>query len=267
MDLKLAGRIAIVTGGSRGIGKAVARQLALEGADVAVLARDMAAMEATAAEIGKETGRRILPVQVDTGDDASVAAAVAAVAAAFGRIDILVNAAAQPGGQAGKPPGLADVKFEDFWSDMNTKVLGYLRTAREVAPHMKKAGFGRIINISGLAARNTGSIVGSMRNVSVAAMSKNLADELGPSGINVVCVHPAVTRTEKTAGVVARQSAASGLSPAEVEKQMGAKTTIGRIVDASEVADVVAFLASPRSVAINGDSIAVGGGLKGSIYY
>lgn len=267
MDLQLNGRAAIVAGGSRGIGKAVARQLAREGADVAIFARDKATLDAAVAEISKETARRIVGIQADTGDDASVRAAVAAAVAALGRLDILVNAAAQPGGQAGKPPGLADIKYDEFWSDMNTKVLGYIRCAREAVPHMKAHGFGRIINISGLAARNTGSIVGSMRNVSVAAMSKNMADELGPSGINVTCVHPAVTKTEKTAGVVERLAAAQGITPAQAEAQMGSKNSLGRIITSEEVADVVAFLASPRSVAVNGDSIAVGGGLKGSIHY
>ena len=267
MDLKLAGKAAIVSGGSRGIGKAVALQLAREGVDVAIAARDMAVAQAAATEIANETGRRILSLPVDTGDDAKVREMVALVAKTFGRIDILVNAAAQPGGQSGKPPGLADITNEAFFSEMNVKVLGYLRTAREVAPHMKTQGWGRIINISGLAARTTGSIVGSVRNVGVAALTKNLADELGPFGINVTCVHPAVTRTEKTPGVVERMAAAQGITGAQVEKQLGSKNTLGRIVESEEVADVIAFLASPRSVAVNGDSIAVGGGARGSIHY
>lgn len=267
MDLRLQGKTAIVSGGSKGIGKAVALQLAREGVDVALAARDMAALTAAATEIANETGRRVLSLATDTSDDAKVREMVGIAASTFGRIDILVNAAANPGGQAGKPPGLAETTYEMFLTEMNTKVMGYLRTAREVAPYMKKNGWGRIINISGLAARTTGSIVGSVRNVSVAALTKNLADELGPSGINVTCVHPAVTRTEKTPGVMERTAAAQKISIQEVEKMMGAKTTLGRIVDAEEVADVIAFLCSPRSVSINGDSIAVGGGAKGSIHY
>ena len=103
---------------------------------------------------------------------------------------------------------------------MNVKVMGYLRTAREVAPHMIKQKSGRIINVSGLAARQTGTIIGSMRNVSVAALTKNLADELGPHGISAVCVHPGLTRTEKTPGVVAAQAKAQGVPEAEIEKRM-----------------------------------------------
>ena len=145
--------------------------------------------------------------------------------------------------------------------------MGYLRTAREAAPHMAAAGWGRIINISGLAARSTGSIVGSVRNVAVAALTKNLADELGPKGINVTVVHPGLTRTEKTGPLVATRAAAAGVTEAEIEARLAANVTIGRIVDAAEVADIVAFLASPRSVAINGDAIACGGGAKGAIHY
>ncbi len=116
--------------------------------------------------------------------------------------------------------------------------MGYLRTAREVAPHMIKAGWGRIINVSGLGARQTGSIIGSVRNVAVAALTKNLADELGPKGINVTVVHPGLTRTEKTPGVIAARAAAGGISAEEVEKRMAAPVIlVGRLVDASEVAD------------------------------
>ena len=153
----------------------------------------------------------MLQFSTDTGDDAAVKKMVADVASALGRIDILVNCAAQAGGQ-GKPPSLAEITNEHFWADMNIKVMGYLRTAREVAPHMIRQKSGRIINVSGLAARQTGTIIGSMRNVSVAALTKNLADELSPHGISAVCVHPGLTRTEKTPGVVAAQAKAQGVS-------------------------------------------------------
>ena len=267
MDLKLAGKTAIVSGGSKGIGKAVARQLAREGVDVALAARNMDDLNAAAKEIANETGRRVISISTDTSDDARVREMVAVAASTFGRIDILINAAAQPAGQSGKPPGLLETTVELFWAEMNTKVMGYLRTAREVAPHMKTNGWGRIVNISGLASRNTGYLVGSMRNVSVTAMTKNIADELGPFGINCVCVHPAVTRTEKTSGVQERMAAAQNVSIQEVDKQMGAKYALGRIIESEEVADVITFLCSPRSVAINGDAIAVAGSVKGPIYY
>jgi NAD(P)-dependent dehydrogenase (short-subunit alcohol dehydrogenase family) len=266
MDLQLKGKTAIITGGSRGIGKAVAYEFAREGMDVAIVARDAATNGAAAAEIAKATGRKVVALQADTGDDASVKAMVAAAVAALGRVDVLVNCAAQPGGQA-KPPSLAEITNEHFWADMNVKVLGYLRTAREVAPHMTKQGWGRIINVSGLAARGTGSTIGSMRNISVAALTKNLADELSSAKIGVVCVHPGLTWTEKTPGVIAVRAKAQGVSEVEVEKGMGSGNLSGRIITSKEVAHVVTFLASPISVAINGDSIAAGGGARGSIHY
>jgi NAD(P)-dependent dehydrogenase (short-subunit alcohol dehydrogenase family) len=266
MDLGLKDKVAVVTGGSRGIGKAIARALAREGVDVALIARDMAVADVSATEIAKETGRTLRAYRADTGDDKAVQGAFAHIARDFGRIDILVNAAAQPGGQA-PPPKLMQVTAEHFWSDMNVKVLGYLRCAREAAPHMLKGGWGRIINISGLAARSTGAIIGSIRNISVAALTKNLADELGPSGINVTCVHPGVTRTEKTAGLVQRRAEVAGVSAEEIERRMAQGNTIQRVITAEEVGDIVVFLASPRSIAITGDVIAAGGGMPGAIYY
>jgi NAD(P)-dependent dehydrogenase (short-subunit alcohol dehydrogenase family) len=251
MDLELTGKTAIVTGGSRGIGKAIARQLALEGVDVGIAARDEARLEAAAAELASATGRRVVGHACDTTDDESVRGMVAELAAALGGVDILVNCAAMPGGLQ-PPPKLADVTTDALWTEVNTKVMGYLRCAREVAPRMAENGWGRIINVSGLAARQSGSTLGSIRNVSVAAMTKNLADELGPQGINVTCVHPGITRTERTSDEMATRAN---------------RNSIGRIVDADEVAYVVAFLASPRSAAITGDSIACGGGTRGPIYY
>jgi NAD(P)-dependent dehydrogenase (short-subunit alcohol dehydrogenase family) len=266
MDLELRGKAAIVTGGSRGIGKAVAWELAREGVDLALIARGQEALDLAAREIAAESGRRVVTLAGDTGDDASVRAMVAAAAEQLGRIDILVNCAAQPGGQA-PVPSLAEIRDEHFFADMNTKVMGYLRTAREAAPHMVRSGWGRIVNVSGLAARQTGSTVGSMRNVAVVALTKNLADELGPSGVTVNCVHPGTTRTEKTADVVAARARAEGVSPAEIEARMAQGNTIRRVVEAREIAYVVAFLCSPRAGAINGDVIAVGGGTPRSIYY
>jgi NAD(P)-dependent dehydrogenase (short-subunit alcohol dehydrogenase family) len=266
MDLQLNGKRALVTGGSKGIGRAIARQLALEGVDLVIAARNAADLDIAVRDLAAETGRKIVGLSVDTQDDNSVRALVAGTVAALGGLDILVNAAAKPGGQA-PPPKLAEITNDLFWDDVNVKVMGYLRTAREAAPHMAAGGWGRIINISGLAARQTGSIIGSIRNVAVSALTKNLADELGPKGINVTVVHPGLTRTEKTAPLVAARAASAGVSPEEIERRLAANVTIGRLVDMSEIADVVAFLASPRSIAINGDAIACGGGAIGPIHY
>ncbi|MPY91618.1 MAG: SDR family oxidoreductase [Acidimicrobiia bacterium] len=265
MDLQLNGKRALVTGGSRGIGKAVARVLAEEGCAVAVAARGVEALEATATELAGRTGGTVLPVVGDTGSAESVEAMVAQAAGALGGVDILVNNAAKPLGQSA-PPKLADITAELFWEDMNVKVLGYLRCAQAVAPLMARSGWGHIVNISGLGARTTGSAIGSMRNVSVAALTKNLADELGPKGINVTVVHPGLTRTEATPAVIARVAEAQGISEADAEARLGSNA-IRRLVDAEEVAWVVAFLASPRSAAVTGDAVVCGGGQPGPIYY
>ncbi|MEJ0028559.1 MAG: SDR family oxidoreductase [Rhizomicrobium sp.] len=118
---------------------------------------------------------------------------------------------------------------------------------------MLEGGWGRIINIGGLAARRSGHYVASVRNSAVSAITKNLADEFGRRGINVNAIHPGATRTERT--------------DAEAAAKFAANATIGRIVDATEIAWLVAFLASPKSVAINGETIAAGGGTPGVIDY
>jgi len=256
---------AIVTGGSRGIGKAIAHALAAEGCDVVIAARSQAPLDDAARDITAASGRRVVPIATDTGNQKSVQAMVARTHAELGGVDILVNSAAKPAGQSA-PPKFSEVSDELFWEDVNIKVLGYLRCAQAVAPLMIEQRWGRIINISGLNARSAGSVIGSIRNVAVAAMTKNLADELGPHGVNVVVVHPGLTRTEATPGVVTRLASARRISEEAAEQSL-VRNTIGRMVDAKEVAEVVAFLASPRSAPITGDAIACGGGQPGPIYY
>ena len=251
MDLELTGKRALVTGGSRGIGKAIATELAREGADVAIAARDRARIDATVAEIAAASGRNIFGTTLDAANGDSIKEMVRASAEALGGIDILVNGAARPGGQVPAPRWDA-VTEEGLFEELQVKVLGYLQVAQAAAPFMIEKGWGRIINISGLAARQTGSLIGSVRNVAVSAMSKNLADELAPHGINVVTVHPGSTLTEATSPEAAARPASN---------------LVGRMIDATEVAYVVTFLASPKSIAITGDTIVAGGGVPRVIYY
>jgi NAD(P)-dependent dehydrogenase (short-subunit alcohol dehydrogenase family) len=265
MDAQLAGKRAIVTGGSRGIGKAVARAFASEGVAVAIGARTTETLQASAAEL-RATEATVVPIVVDTGEDESVRAFVADAAEALGGVDILVNSAAQPSGQA-RAPKVVEVDAEAFFADVNVKVLGYLRMIRQVAPFMAANGWGRIINVDGLGARMAGSVVTSMRNAAVAALTKNAADELGGSGINVSGISPALVRTEATPRVLGEQAGRQRISVEELEARIGDRYAIGRMVSADEVAAVVTWLASPLSVAVTGDVIACGGGVKGPIYY
>ena len=242
MDLGLTGKVAIVTGGSRGIGRAIARELALEGVDVAICARQRQALDEAAKALSQETGRRIIPIVADTMSSESVAQLVKSTVAALGRVDVLVNNASTPGGMVRGP--LADADDKTLLEDIDTTVVGYLRCAKAVAPHMQQRKWGRIINIGGLSGRRSGNISG-LRNAAVVHLTKTLADELGAHGITVNLVHPGATRTERT--------------DAETERR-AASNAIRRIVDASEIAQVVAFLASMKAANVTGVAIDASGG-------
>jgi len=243
MDLELTGKVAVVTGGSRGIGKAIALELAREGVDVAICGRQRESLEAVTRELAQLTDRRIVPVPADTTDGASVQRLIDTVVSTLGRVDILVNNAATPGGLVRGE--LAEAREEELLADINTKVVGYFRCAKAVAPHMQQRGWGRIINIGGLSGRRSGVISG-MRNAAVVHLTKTLADQLGASGITVNLVHPGATRTERTSEEAAHRA--------------GQSNAIRRMVDAQEIAQVVTFLASTKAAAITGVSIDASGG-------
>lgn len=263
MDLELSGRVAIVTGGSLGIGKAVTRELAREGADVVITARRLPALEATAKEIAAETGRRVVPISSDTTDTRSVRDMVRAAAAELGRVDILVNGAAAPSGLVRN--GVEDADPELLLADINTKVVGYFRCAQAVTPYMKENGFGRIINIGGLTGRSSHALSG-MRNLAVVHMTKALSDQLGPYGITVNTVHPGVVETEHIHELYEKEAAKRGITAAEVEADFAARTPIRRVLQAQEVAQSICFLASPRAAAITGESLGIDGGLTRGIF-
>ena len=263
MDLELSGKTAIVTGASLGIGKAIARELAREGVDVAICARRQDVLEQAAKELEAETGRRIVAIPTDTTSNESVKQMVETAMAAFGKVDILVNNAAAPGGLVGG--SLADANDQDLLSDIDTKVVGYLRCAKAVAPLMQKQGWGRIINIGGLAARNSGTYSG-VRNLALVHLTNTLSNELGPDGITVNAVHPGATRTECTEPMHEEQARREGISVEEVEKRIAQRMAIRRIVDATEIGYVVTFLASPKAEAITGESIGAGGGGSAAVH-
>jgi NAD(P)-dependent dehydrogenase (short-subunit alcohol dehydrogenase family) len=266
MDLQLAGKRAVVTGGSRGIGKAVARQLLLEGVDVVIAARTPERLRGTAEELAAAGGGRVTALEVDTGDDDSVADLFARAADVLGGLDILVNSAARPSGQAPNPK-IGDITTTSFFEDVNVKVMGAVRCVRHAAPLMKASGWGRIVNVDGLGARQTGNPLTSMRNAALAAFTKNAADELGRFGINVTVVHPGYVDTEATPAVLAARAEAAGTTVDEIRRQLGGAYAIGRYCTADEVATVITFLCSPRSVALAGDPVVASGGVRGPIHY
>jgi NAD(P)-dependent dehydrogenase (short-subunit alcohol dehydrogenase family) len=183
MDLGLLGKKAIVTGGSRGIGKAIARELAREGVDVAIVARNKADLDATAKELSAETNRRVIALTADVTSKAQVDAMVAEAAQQLGGVHILVNSGSAPGGSASATGPIENLIDEELIDDFNIKYVGALRCSRAAIPFMKQAGWGRIINISGANARNAGNLSGGARNGSLVHMTKTLAVQLGRFGI------------------------------------------------------------------------------------
>src|SRR5499427_10440020 len=175
MDLGLQGKHAIVTGGSRGIGKAIARELAHEGADVVIVARSKPDLEATARELAAETNRRIVPLAADVTSKEQVDRMVAEAAKQLGGLHILVNSGSAPGGSASATGPIESVVDEDLLEDFNVKYVGALRCARAAVPYLKQNGWGRIINISGTNARNAGNLSGGARNGSPVHLTKTLA--------------------------------------------------------------------------------------------
>lgn len=270
MDLGLQGKHAIVAGGSRGIGKAIARQLACEGVDLAIVSRSSEQLQTTARELAQETGRRIIPLVADVTSKEQVDRMVAQAVEQLGGLHILVNSASLPGGTATGP--IDTVIDADLLHDFDVKYMGALRCARAAIPHLKEQRWGRIINISGTNARTAGNLSGGARNVSLVHFTKTLAVQLGRYGITVNCIHPGVTRTERTPGLLAARASQLGMTPEEVEQRDFAPdsprgNSIGRMVDAAEIAFVTAFLASDKAWSITGEVIVANGGAGQSVYY
>jgi NAD(P)-dependent dehydrogenase (short-subunit alcohol dehydrogenase family) len=270
MDLGLKGKHAIVTGGSRGIGKAIARELAREGVDVAIVARSREPLEQAARELAQETGRRIIALPADVTSKAQVDSMVAQAAEQLGGLHILVNSGSLPGGTATGP--IETVVDEALLDDFNVKYMGALRCARAAIPYLKQQHWGRIVNISGANARNAGNLSGGARNVSLVHFTKTLAVQLGRHGITVNCIHPGTTRTERTAVMLAARAKELGISPEEVEKKDFAPdsprgNSICRMVDADEIAYLTVFLASEKAWSVSGELIAATGGAGRTVYY
>jgi NAD(P)-dependent dehydrogenase (short-subunit alcohol dehydrogenase family) len=265
MDLQLQGKHAIVTGGSRGIGKAIARQLALEGCDVAIGARSEGPLKEAAAEISKETGRRIVPLTIDTMSVDSIQGFVRAAADSLGGIQIVVNSAARVGGAQGDIETLDE---GEILHDFEEKAIGYLRVAREAIPHMKQAGWGRVINISGLAGRAPGTnLSGGARNAAVVVLTKAWANALGKYNITVNAIYPGLTVTERTYDNLAEQAKRENTTVEALKQALDERTLLKHATTAGDIAYFAAFLASPLAIGMTGEAIAVSGGQSTDVHY
>jgi NAD(P)-dependent dehydrogenase (short-subunit alcohol dehydrogenase family) len=265
VDLALDGKRALVTGGSRGIGRAIAHALAREGCAVVICARNAEALDAAAEHITRQGGARVAAIAADTSQAGDIERLIEGTVGALGGIDILVNNAAAVGGR-----GSADTLLEGdeaiLHADFDTKVLGYVRTARLAASHMVEQGWGRIIQISGLATRVALGVSGGMRNAAVTNLGVTLANELGPHGITVNTLQPGAVETETLLDRLEGMARQQGVDVETFRERMASQNAIRRIVTGAEIANVVAFLASPLSGAINGESISVAGGTP-NVYY
>ena len=266
MDLELTDKVAIVTGGSRGIGKAIARQLAREGVDVAICARNEGPLNAAAEELGAETERRFLAVPADMRKLDDIQRLVQRTADTFGRVDILINNAAQIGGTQG-PDDITNVSDELIINDFETKMLGYVRCAREVVSYMERQGWGRMVLVSGMATRMAGGVSGGMRNAAVTNLGKALSNQLGPKGITVNVIQPGAVGSETLQERLETVARRQGTTVDQARQRMAQGNAIRHIVTPEEIANVVAFLCSPRAHSITGESISVSGGTGGGVFY
>ncbi len=263
MELGLRGKTALVTGGSRGIGRAVALGLAAEGVRVALCARDPVVLAAAARDVEKASGVEAVTLPADLGREDEVRRVAGAATERLGRLDILVNnAGAIRGG------GFLDIPDEQWISDWNLKLLGYIRMARAVFPTMRAQGGGRIVNVVGAAARNPNDtyLPGGAANAALINFTKGLADLGAPSGILVTAVSPAATATERWDRLIAQQAAAAGQTVEAMRHEVEGRYPLGRIARSEDVADLVCFLVSERAAFLTGICITVDGGSTRGVY-
>lgn len=261
MDLGLSGRSAAITGGSMGIGKAVAASLAGEGVNVAILARGQEAIDAAVAELDNLPGD-VVGWSMDLTDRKSVDAAAAAVAERFGTIHILVNNAGHRMRRMDRQILWED---EDWEADIDIKTLGTLRAIRAFHPHLARDGTGRIINISGVAASIVfhGALTHGINNAAMQMTTKYLAKDMAAEKITVNTISPGVVATEWRQGWAQMMADNQDITQEEFlvryTAQIGA--FVGRWAEPREIADIATFLASDRAAYITGTVINVDGGI------
>ncbi len=262
MDLGLEGKVALVTGGSKGIGKAIARSLAREGCRVAICARGQELLERTASQLQEETGSEVFPVVADLTRPEDVKRMVDQVIQHFGRIDILVN-------NAGSAPGgiLENLTEEDWAQALQLKFMGYVRCCKEVLPHMQRQGKGRVVNIIG----NDGvkfsywEIAPGAANAAGQNLTMSLAAQYGKENITLVAINPGPVATERWDTLLEAMARDRGITVEEADRLSKASIPLGRICTPEEVADLATYLASDRAHFINGTMIEIDGGQRKAI--
>jgi 3-oxoacyl-[acyl-carrier protein] reductase len=262
MDLGLKGKVAVVGGASKGLGRACAEVLAEEGAAVALCSRTQADLEQAAKAIREGTGAEVLTLAGDLDRHDTIRDLVAAAVSRFGRLDVLVN------NSGGPPLARAASATEEQWATaVQRSLLFFARMSREALPHLKRRGGGRIINIlaSTVYQPIPNLALSGATRMGVVAFAKSLADEVGRDGILVNNVCPGSILSERMLSNVTARAKELGIPVEEALAQRAAETAVGRIGEPREMANLVAFLASDRSSYITGTTILVDGGLVRSV--
>ena len=259
MDLGITGKVAVVSGASRGIGRAVAETLSAEGARVVMAARTPETLAAAAAQVRQRTGGDVLPVTAEMTSEAGVSAVVNAALQAFGQVDIAVSNVAGP-----KALGFgeaSDRAFADAFGDM---VMSAVWLARAVVPGMKERRWGRLVNIGSDCVREVHRevplLLANTTRPAALGLYKSLADELGPFGITVNTIAVGAILTENRIGFHERFARSAGLTVADVRNANAEHIPVGRFGEPAELAAVVAFLCSRQAAFVTGEAIAVDGG-------
>lgn len=258
MDLGLTDKVALITGGSSGIGLAIAARLASEDCKVAIAGRQRAKLDAAAAEILGARG-----FAADMRDPAQVARLVDDVIAAYGRIDIVVSNAGTH-----LPGRLEDLEIGALAQHLETKVLGPWELAKRVAPHMRRQGGGRFIVVIGQAGKvpQANGIASAISNAAQHAFVKSLSDDLARDHILVNAVCPSRIKSPLTDGLTLYNEVFLGRSLEQQEARWGAEVPLGRWGTPEDIANAVVFLASDRAAFIVGANIDVDGGHQRSIF-
>jgi NAD(P)-dependent dehydrogenase (short-subunit alcohol dehydrogenase family) len=257
MDLGLKGRCALVTGGSMGIGKAAALELAAEGCQVAIAARGREALDAAAAEIIRRTGAEVTVIKADCTRAENVRRMIGEALERMGRIDILVNSIG-----AAKSGHFLELTEDEWRESLELKLFGIVRCCREAVPHMQKQRWGRIVNLIGHRGRQpeTQAMPAGVANAGLINFTKALADEFVRDGILVNGVSPCPMETRRLDYMVKAKAAMSGISEEAAREEFLLDIPIGRFAKPEEIAPLIAFLASARNTYISGTTIAIDGG-------